>query len=334
MTSRIKVQGGNGILLSVGTRTIALDPLRQSEAHLTFISHAHIDHLHKSTGAGTILTSKETAYLAKERGFSYNNVVNKKDGLELLDSGHILGSRGLLIDNEVFYTGDFALRPRAFLNRGETPRCEVLIMDSTFGTPSYKFPPLQDVIEETNKIIGRAFDKGRPVVLMGYPLGKAQLLTYLFSMWEPVYVHESVQRMNRAHSVFGIDFGKEYQTYTEKDSNLLGKRPWLLISPMRNGRSAMISELKKNYGAITIAFSGWSVNPGYCNSIRADYALTLSDHCDFSELLALVKACKPDRIYTCFGFASQFAAYLREEGHNATPITGGQKFISEYVQGR
>jgi putative mRNA 3-end processing factor len=51
-----------------------------------------------------------------------------------------------------------------------------------------------------------------------------------------------------------------------------------------------------------------------------DYCLTLSDHCDYTELLTVVKKCDPDMIYTFHGFADQFALSLTKMGYNAASI--------------
>ena len=58
------------------------------------------------------------------------------------------------------------------------PKVDSLIVESTFGLPQYVFPPIQDIVHLTNKIIGEMFDKGVSVLLLGYPLGKANAYGY------------------------------------------------------------------------------------------------------------------------------------------------------------
>jgi putative mRNA 3-end processing factor len=99
---------------------------------------------------------------------------------------------------------------------------------------------------------------------------------------------------------------------------------------MQNRYNNFVSNLKKKYGAITVAFSGWSVDPRYKYKIKADHAFPLSDHSDFNELVDMAKRCNPNRIYTVHGFAEEFAAHLRSIGFDARPLSSGQSAISEY----
>ena len=94
---------------------------------------------------------------------------------------------------------------------------------------------------------------------MGYALGKAQLLTKMFGHWDPVFVHDSVAKMNSVYSDLGVDL-KDAVTHTEAEQKgLLSKRkPWVMIAPLMSGRSSFVKGMKEKYGAVTIGFSGWA----------------------------------------------------------------------------
>jgi putative mRNA 3-end processing factor len=51
-----------------------------------------------------------------------------------------------------------------------------------------------------------------------------------------------------------------------------------------------------------------------------DYALPMSDHCDYNELIQVVKKCNPKNIFTIHGFAHEFARILNNMGYNANPL--------------
>ena len=61
------------------------------------------------------------------------------------------------------------------------PKVDSLIVESTFGLPQYVFPPIQDIVHLTNKIIGEMFDKGVSVLLLGYPWQSFKCLRSYFS---------------------------------------------------------------------------------------------------------------------------------------------------------
>src|SRR5919199_1308075 len=85
------------------------------------------------------------------------------------------------------------LYKRALMKPAFIPSVHTLIIESTFGRAEYVFPQLEEIIHKTNKVISDMYDLGVPVILMGYPLGKAQLLTALFGHWEPMFVYDSIQ---------------------------------------------------------------------------------------------------------------------------------------------
>ncbi|HEX6561715.1 MAG TPA: hypothetical protein VF016_06775 [Nitrososphaera sp.] len=308
--------------------TIALDPSRSSDCDYAFVSHAHIDHMHRK-GKGSksrLIVSKETSLLAEARGYNIEGE-EERDGFTLVDTGHILGSRGLLIgDNDVYYTGDLSIRERAFMKPAKMPHASTLIIESTFGRPGYKFPAVQDVTHRTNKVISEMYDMGIPVILMGYALGKAQLLTKLFGHWDPVYVHDSVAKMNSVYLDLGIDL-KNAMSHTEaEERGLLSKnKPWIMVAPLMSGRSAFVQEMKRKYGAVTVGFSGWALDAGYRYRMGLDYAFPMSDHCDYFELVEAVKACAPDKVYTFHGFAEEFAESLKKMGFDAESVENKKK---------
>ena len=305
-------------------KKILLDPHRKQQSDFVFVSHAHTDHLYsKKDGYLTSVTlaSKETSRIARERGYSLGDIVHEHPGFELLNSGHILGSKGLVIDDEVYYTGDLSTRSRSFMQPAVLPQIETLIIESTFGRPEYVFPAIAELVHSANKLISDCYNRGSPVVLMGYQLGKAQLLTELFRHWEPMYVYDSIDRINCVYRDLGVDL-KQASSFQEAEcaGKIKKGRPWILISPLTHGRSKFIRNLKIKYDAITVGFSGWAVNSRYKYMMGLDYAFPMSDHCDFTELLAAVNKCKPKKIYTFHGFAREFATTLVNRGFEAYPL--------------
>ena len=315
----------SGIMIRHDETKILLDPSHPSECNFTFVSHAHVDHLHKRGRKKVktqVLASKETAVIAHARGYEISDVADKYDGFQLVDTGHILGSRGLLIgNNDVYYTGDISMRERAFMKPARVPRARTLIIESTFGRPDYIFPALSEVAHRTNKLISEMYDLGIPVILMGYTLGKAQILTKLFGHWDPVYIHDSVAKMNSIYSDLGVELKSTVTHKQAEEKGLLSKnKPWIMVAPLMHSRNAFVKEMKDRYGAVTIGFTGWAIGQRYKFMMGLDYVMPFSDHCDYKELIAVVKQCNPDKVYTFHGFAAEFARSLRKIGFDAEPV--------------
>ena len=125
----------NGILCEVNGKRVCLDPKNADKMGINFVSHAHSDHLPSKNG-GTILASIETNEIANLRGFKMENHVQTVDDLHLVNSGHILGAKGLLFD-DIFYTGDICTRNRGFLKGAIVPKCKTIITECTFGLPEF-----------------------------------------------------------------------------------------------------------------------------------------------------------------------------------------------------
>ena len=308
----------NGIVCTNNDTTVHLDPKKIQNEGVHFVSHAHIDHL-PNGGDGTILSSSETNKIAELRGFRLKNSIDSLENFSLIDSGHIFGSKGLLFD-DIFYTGDISTRDRGFLKAAKIPKCKTLITESTFGLPEFVLPPVDEIVKQVNEIIANLYSKGKPVLLLGYELGKAQTLSQLFGNWDPIYYHDSVKKMNDLHRTMGVEL-KDSMGHTEAESKgLLDKKPWVMIAPMMSAKNNFIKHMKMKYDVITIGFSGWANSKKFGFSRGTDYSIPLSDHCDYNELIQLVKESEAEKVYTIHGFVDEFAMDLNKLGFSAQPL--------------
>ena len=308
----------NGILCEINEKHVYLDPKNSDPTGINFVSHAHSDHLPSKNG-GTILSSMETNKIANLRGFTMENHVDNLDDFTLIDSGHILGAKGLLFD-DIFYTGDICTRNRGFLHGAKIPKCKTLITECTFGLPEFVFPSLDEIQNRVNELISELYGKGIPVILMGYQLGKAQTITQLFGHWGPLYFYDSVNEMNSLHQKLGVPL-KDGISYSEAEKNgLLEKKPWVMVAPMLSSKNRFVQDMKSKYGAVTIGFSGWAQSSKFSFGRRTDYSIPMSDHCDFNELVDMVVQSGAEQVYTIHGFVDEFAEYLRKININARPL--------------
>jgi Cft2 family RNA processing exonuclease len=294
-----------------------LDPSQSKEGKV-FVSHAHSDHIGRHR---EVILSAPTAKLMRARinskaqehilpfGERRAFIGPRPYTCSLWPAGHIFGSAMIKIEVEgcsLLYTGDFKLRRSLSAELCEPQPADILIMESTFGRARYRFPPAEEVMRAIIRFCRATLDKGETPVLYVYSLGKSQeLLCGLAEAGLPIMVHSAIYELTRIYEEFGHCFPK-YDLFSANEAQ--GKV--LLCPPGAN----MLRDLAGLRSAI---MTGWAVDSSCRYLSRTDAAFPLSDHSDFPDLLALVKAVSPRKIYTVHGFAAEFACTLRELGYDA-----------------
>lgn len=329
----MQIASRDGIEIITEGKKIRIDPKRTGDADAVFISHSHADHLPAGsmpTGSckehhscPEIMCSKETAALAgargKELGKTSESLELGEVKLEMKPNGHILGSRALTIDNgkKVIYTSDVSTQNRAFLKGYEPEKCDVLIIEATFGLPRFMFPNAREIEKEAKDWVNETIGRGESAILMGYSLGKSQVISYLFREYGQ-YFHEAVEGINSVYRNFGVSLPEE-----RKD---IRKDPFIMVSPPLSRKNKMLEALSKKHKIKTAIFSGWAGGGfrGY------DRAFQLSDHCDFLGLKRIAEKSKAEKIYTVHGYAEEFAACLQKLGYNAHALGDKQKTIGDF----
>ncbi len=312
---------------------IACDTTNSKYFPLVFYSHAHSDHIPRRLPKTDIITSKTTQLLLKNFTSNYDDPTYHQEysfsdiTIKQKSSGHIVGSTALFLESDegkLIYTGDVSIREKGFLEPFKPEKCDKLIVESTFGSPQYVFPEYDETIKEAREQISRYLEDGIPVVLMGYALGKAQMLYHAFSnLSETIIMHGSNYKINSLlleEKIKGSIPAIAYEV--AKETNLLEKKQnWILYTPLKSGRDAFISHLKEKHGAKLFAFSGWCLSSSYKFRMAVDHGIPISDHADFNELIEICEECNPDQIYTIYGDNVRFAAELRKLDFNAYPLS-------------
>jgi len=93
-----------------------------------------------------------------------------------------------------------------------------------------------------------------------------------------------------------------------------------MIAPMMSNRNFFLKHMRSKFGAVTIGFTGWAQSSRFSFGRGADYSIPLSDHCDFNELVDLVKQSQAEKVYTIHGFVKEFASHLVKMGIDAQPL--------------
>lgn len=301
--------------MSIEGLKIYLDPKKARD--ISFISHAHSDHVPRSF-SGTLLASRETCSLSRREviGECWHHSTNINElQFTLYSSGHILGANQLMIENgsKVLYSGDLNLNGGMIAPPAQTPSCDILILDTTFGDPRYIFPKRHDIIREMIDWAHECISRDKIPVMLGYALGKAQELTKIFSSEFSVYVSENIHTFNKRYEKLGTQLG-QYQRISDYENR-------------SDGVFIDIPQNRKKYPSdrfSTALASGWSMNSGYQNRNASHRGFPLSDHSDFYGLMEFVRKVSPQIVYTTHGFTQEFSASLKIEGYYSEPLPQGQ----------
>jgi DNA ligase-1 len=92
----------------------------------------------------------------------------------------------------------------------------------------------------------------------------------------------------------------------------------VLIVPPGAARSRTIRAIGSLRRAIV---SGWALDPSARYRYGVDAAFPVSDHADYPDLLKTVDQVSPKEVWTLHGYASDFAATLREQGCRAFALS-------------
>lgn len=287
-----------------------------------FVSHAHSDHAKRHR---KIFATPETALLYKTRFHNvparvlpYNRPTKIDDAtIELLPSGHMLGAAQILVRTDgksILYTGDFKVYPNLTCPPLETRHCDILIMESTYGDPQYVFPPQAEVYARVVMFIQSCIEERKLPVLVGYAMGKSQEAVKLAqSQGFEVAVDSSVGRICELYRSAGV---KLNSTPLWRNGSIQDK---VLVVTPQTLRTEAYQRLPRKR---SVFLSGWA--QGKRNYTSADYALPLSDHADFSQLLGYIEKCRPRKIFTLHG-SPKFAELLRQRGFDAEFLAKGSQ---------
>jgi len=288
-----------------------------------FVSHAHADHAGRHE---RILATPATLALARERRDLRRRSMKRPPRSEpedhplefgeklclngttltLFPAGHVLGSAQILVERDgrrLLYSGDVCTQPGAAAEEIEVPRADVLIMECTYGLPSHRFPPRDEVVEQLISFVEAALAAGETPVLLCYALGKGQeALRIVTRRGFPAAAEEETWHLAKVYEQFGVEFG-EYRR---------------LDSPARAGEVVITAKVEKvrrflSRPSTTAALTGWAVGPHRYRARRADTAIPLSDHSDFDGLLGYASAVDPEVVYILHG-PREFGKHLVREG--------------------
>jgi len=268
-----------------------------SSARFTFQSHAHSDHF---VSGEVIFATRATKFLShlrkggfyREVGFGKMFYIGDFKA-KLYPAGHMLGSAGVklwLENGTLFYTGDTKWFKLRTAEKSRFPRADFLIIEATFGVPAFTFPTPREAEKKLVAFVEEALDREKRPILYVNQMGKAQEVMKILDV-HGITVRPSREmiKVARVYSKFGVRFDN-----IERDGEVI----------LRSYRSPKVEN----------SLSPWELTVSGFGRLR------LSNHADFWELVRIVEKVRPEKVFTVYGFAKEFAGILRGLGYDAVSI--------------
>ena len=282
---------------------------------VSFVSHAHSDHL---AGHRKAIATPATLALAATRvkigeavavDFNGRHTLDATHRASLHAAGHVFGSAMIRIERDdgvsLLYTGDCKMRPGPTADPPDPPQADILVTESTYGRPMFRFPSFASTAEKLVTLVTAALREGRQPIVMGYALGKAQhAVRVLTDAGLPVTEHGAVAKLSDVYESLGVPLGprRKYKAADFRGKHELSlEERGVLVAPPQVARSFFSQQFDSR---MTVMLSGWALLKGAEFRYGVDHVLPISDHCDFDELLELIDRVRPKKVLTLHGFAN------------------------------
>ncbi|HVA28697.1 MAG TPA: MBL fold metallo-hydrolase RNA specificity domain-containing protein [Candidatus Baltobacteraceae bacterium] len=217
--------------------------------------------------------------------------------LTLFSAGHVLGSSQLMIEGasgRYVYTGDFKLSSSLTVEPPEVKPCDVLLMECTFGRPSYAFPPREEIAQGMIAFARRALEDGAVPVFFAYSLGKAQeAMAILGDAGLRLVVHSAVDAMSRVYLECGVRL-PPFERYDPENGDADGVFVW--------PPGATLPKELRDRSVRTAILTGWALDRGALFRYGTQHGFALSDHADYPALLEYIERAQPRKVYLNHGW--------------------------------
>ena len=304
-----------------------IDPILPVENAV--ISHGHADHARN--GHKKILCSNRSEKIIRHRvKFESIQSLNFQESIRIGDikltmypASHVLGAAQILLETKGrrwLYTGDFRLAEDSSCDAFEPIKTDVLVMESTFGLPIFRWRNELEVFKEIFDMWENCKQTKMNLVLYCYSLGKSQRILHGMKRYFGTsafpgnirYIQVSrlsIISINITESIF-----RSFYFFPHKeveDSTLI------LLPPSVKG-TKMIDKCKPCIEAVV---SGWMAVRGNRRRETGCKGFVLSDHADWTELNRLVELTEAKNVITVHGKSNVFRKYIEERGVGTSDLT-------------
>ena len=245
----------------------------------TIVTHAHSDHFTFMYSTPNTRATKETIDLflcqkkpsgsIKFKPVNFNETIDFQSKLndvdiQLLSSGHILGSASVLIEyngKKILFTSDIGGKGQLTVKDPMIiPEADILIIEATFGSPELTFPSREEISMEILKWSADVIKEKNNVVFSAGKIGSAQELIKMYNNLTNLRVvtHGEVTPVSEVYQKHGV----KLEFFDSKLRVSIGETPEntaLLqeISPENQRRyevKAADNKISLTYSILNIAF--------------------------------------------------------------------------------
>ena len=320
------IAANRGIVINTGSCRLIFDPTvgrRLGEDRDVFITHAHSDHTYGFATSARKHSTPETLHVYES--LSNRQVKNGRpvkigekvrfDDVEVrvLDAGHMLGSCQFHLIGPEFtalYTGDINCVDTLTTKPAQPVQCDFLIIEATYGHPSYVFPPRDTIYADIIRWTMTEIQEDRLPTFQVYSSGKPQDIVRLFNVYTkiPVVCAPGISRANQVHNENGLQL--EYlDSSTPAGKHALKERGCVYVTTTRH------DHIPRN--AARAVATGWALREAF----RSLTAFPLSSHADYNQLLQFIAAVNPKAVYIFTGYVDILSSQIeRKLGIKAGPL--------------
>ncbi|MBS7287899.1 MAG: hypothetical protein KIH01_03940 [Candidatus Freyarchaeota archaeon] len=287
---------------------------------LRVVTHAHSDHLYglkeSVRSCDLVISTRETKDLLMALGKREARLLVGVNGGDTIRCGeekvrlipveHILGTAQVLVEREdglrCLYSSDFKLHGAPVV------KCDVLVLDSTYGAPDNVRPKIEEVYSAFLTIVEDALAKGEPVHVFGF-IGKVQeVMAFLrrSDVNAPFLVSPRMYRISRIYEKYGFRLGEYYSS-----DGYIGRK--ILENDLHVAFFSPLEKHRSNISCVRVELTGWLFKTPCVRKREKEYVISLSGHSDFNQLIEYVDRCRPSYVVTDNARGGSQAVRLAEE---------------------
>jgi len=287
-----------------------------------FITHAHTDHslafpnegikVYSTQIAGELyekLTSKKaqnTHFVEFDKGTKVNDIE-----IKFIPAGHLLGAAQIIFyfdDMTICYTGDISTDEMLTVPKATVPDdIDILIIEATYGKLDLFFDSRERIkgslLEWITSNLKKEFIS---VINIGHSGAAQEIGAYLNSMLSiDTYCDSRTSEINEIYKREGQDL--RWNSFDMlNDEKLENKNSVVFLPRATKEIPSFLQKEKISRGIVTGQASRFPYS-------KFEQAFPFSMHANCHELLEYIKAVKPEKVYTLYGFDSEFAAIIRQK---------------------